>query len=68
MDELEERSYELTSTETIIYCKAFEDNYGALEIARIPNMCQRTKAINVIYHHLGVCAPRHDQNIPHFHP
>ena len=51
MDELKDRGYDLISTEPIVYCKAFEDNSGALEIARIPKMRTRTKAINVIYHH-----------------
>lgn len=34
-----------------IYCKAFEDNAGALELARIPKIRPRTKHINVCYHH-----------------
>ena len=51
MDELKDRGYDLISTEPIVYCKAFEDNSGALEIARLPKMRPRTKAINVIYHH-----------------
>ena len=51
MDELKDGGYDLISTEPIVYCKAFEDNYGALEIARLPKMLPRTKAINVIYHH-----------------
>ena len=51
MDELKDRGYELISTEPKVYCKAFEDNSGALKIARLPKMRPRTKAINVIYHH-----------------
>jgi hypothetical protein len=34
-----------------IYCKAFEDNSGALEIAKAPKLWPRTKHINIIYHH-----------------
>ena len=34
-----------------IYCKAFEDNSGALEMARTPKMRPRTKFMNVKYHH-----------------
>ena len=30
MDELKDRGYDLISTEPIVYCKAFEDNSGAL--------------------------------------
>ena len=50
MDELKDRGYDLISTEPIVYCKAFEDNSGALEIARLPKMRPHTKAINAIYH------------------
>jgi hypothetical protein len=34
-----------------IYCKVFEDNSGALELARLPKFHPRTKHINVCYHH-----------------
>jgi hypothetical protein len=35
----------------IVRCKAFEDNSGALELARLPKMRPRTRHINVKYHH-----------------
>ena len=34
-----------------IYCKAFEDNMGAIELAKTPKMRPRTKHINLVYHH-----------------
>jgi hypothetical protein len=34
-----------------VYCKAFEDNSGALEIARTHKMRPRTKHNNLVYHH-----------------
>jgi hypothetical protein len=34
-----------------IHCKAFEDNSGALEIAKTPKMRPRTKHLNIKYHH-----------------
>jgi Reverse transcriptase (RNA-dependent DNA polymerase) len=34
-----------------IHCKAFEDNSGALEMARTPKMRPRTKHMNIKYHH-----------------
>ena len=34
-----------------VYCKAFEDNSGAYELARVPKMRPRTKHINQKYHH-----------------
>ena len=51
MEYLKERVYDLISDNTIVYCKVFEDNSGALEIARLPKMRPHTKSINVIYHH-----------------
>jgi hypothetical protein len=35
----------------IIRCRVFEDNAGALELARVPKMRPRTKHLNVKYHH-----------------
>ncbi len=34
-----------------IYCKVFEDNSGALELAQLPQLHLCTKHINVCYHH-----------------
>ena len=34
-----------------IHCTVFEDNSGALELARLPKMRPRTKHINQSYHH-----------------
>ncbi len=34
-----------------VYCRAFEGNSGALEMARLPKMRPRTKHINISYHH-----------------
>ena len=34
-----------------IYCRCFEDNVGALELANTPKMRPRTKHINLVYHH-----------------
>ena len=34
-----------------VTCKVFEDNEGALELARFPKLRPRTKHINQIYHH-----------------
>ena len=52
MDELKDRGYDLIITNPIFYCNEFEDKSVALEITRLPNMCLRTKASNVIYQHL----------------
>jgi hypothetical protein len=34
-----------------VYCKAFEDNSGALELAKAQRMTPRSKHINIVYHH-----------------
>jgi hypothetical protein len=34
-----------------IHCKVFEDNEGAIEIAKVPKMRPRTKHLNIKYHH-----------------
>ncbi|KAL7475666.1 hypothetical protein ACHAW6_001577 [Cyclotella cf. meneghiniana] len=37
--------------EPYVYCKVFEDNSGALELARLPRLCPHTKHINICCHH-----------------
>ena len=39
------------SDEPRVYCKAFEDNAGALKLTQLPMLHPRTKHINIIYHH-----------------
>ena len=34
-----------------VHCKVFEDNSGAIEIARLPKIRPRTKHLNIKYHH-----------------
>jgi hypothetical protein len=34
-----------------IYCTLFEDNSGAIELAKVPKMRPRAKHINPKYHH-----------------
>ena len=51
LDEIKSRNFQVICTHPIVYCKVFEDNSGALELARLPKLCPRTKHINVCYHH-----------------
>jgi hypothetical protein len=51
LQEMRERHFKVICTEPYVYCKVFEDNSGALELARLPKLCPRTKQINVCYHH-----------------
>jgi hypothetical protein len=49
--ELEGVGFAIKSDPPRVYCEAFEDNEGALEMARSPKMRPRTKHINIKYHH-----------------
>jgi hypothetical protein len=49
--EMKERNIPVICTKPYVYCKVFEDNSGALELARLPKLCPRTKHINVCSHH-----------------
>ncbi len=51
LEEAREKGIPIESGPPIVRCKAFEDNSGALELARLPKMRPRTKHINVKYHH-----------------
>ncbi len=48
---MKEHNIPVICTKPYVYCKVFEDNSGALELARLPKLCPRTKHINVCYHH-----------------
>jgi hypothetical protein len=48
---MREQDFKVLCTKPYVYCKVFEDNSGALELARLPKLCPRTKHINVCYHH-----------------
>jgi hypothetical protein len=51
LQEMREQDFKVLCNEPHVYCKVFEDNSGALELARLPKLCPRTKHINVCYHH-----------------
>ncbi len=51
VQEICKKGFQVICTKPYIYCKVFEDNSGALELARLPKLCPRTKHINVCYHH-----------------
>ncbi|KAL7482261.1 hypothetical protein ACHAW6_008898 [Cyclotella cf. meneghiniana] len=50
--EMREHKFDIINTQPYVYCKVCEDNSGALEQARLPRLCPRTKHINIYYHHL----------------
>ncbi len=47
---MREQDYQDICT-THIYCEVFENNSGALELARLLKLRPRTKHINICYHH-----------------
>ncbi len=51
MSEFQARNFKVICTKPQVYCKVFEDNSGALELARLPKLRPRTKHINICYHH-----------------
>jgi hypothetical protein len=51
LQEMREQDFKVLCTKPYVYCKVFEDNSGALEMARLPKLHPRTKHINVCYHH-----------------
>jgi hypothetical protein len=51
LQEMREQEFQVICNEPYVYCKVFEDNSGALELARLSKLHPRTKHINVCYHH-----------------
>ena len=49
--EVQSQGFFVSNTKPTVHCKIFEDNSGALEIARVPKMRSQTKHINLKYHH-----------------
>ncbi len=48
----------------VVYCCGFEDNLGALEVARLPKVHTKVKYINIAYHHF--CEHMHTGGIQIF--
>ena len=49
--EVAAKGFQVICIAPVVHCKVFEDNAGALELARLPKLRPRTKHINVCYHH-----------------
>ena len=52
LQEMREQDFKVLCIEPYVYCTVFEDNSGALELARLPKLCPSTEHINVCYHHM----------------
>ena len=53
MEHLEqlEKTLNIESKGPSVKCKVFKDNNGAIELAKSPKICTRTKHIALKYHH-----------------
>ena len=51
MKEMRKLNFEISRTKPTIHCKVFEDNSGALEMAKNHKYRPRTKHLNIKYHH-----------------
>jgi hypothetical protein len=51
LQEMKELKYDIGITKPKVHCKVFEDNSGALEMAKVHKFRPRTKHINIKYHH-----------------
>jgi hypothetical protein len=49
--ELAKAEFLLTVHQVQVHCTVFEDNMGAIEMAKVPKMRPRTKHMNIKYHH-----------------
>ena len=51
LDEMNSMKIPVIASTNKVYCRVFEDNSGALEMAKVHKYRPRTKHINVKYHH-----------------
>ena len=51
VQEMSNLGYDVRATTPTVHCTLFEDNSGALTLAKAPAMRPRTKHINMKYHH-----------------
>lgn len=51
LKELYSKVFSFNSKLPEVHCKIFEDNDGAIEMARLPKMRPRSKHMNIKYHH-----------------
>ena len=51
LEEFKSKRIDTVSKALIVFCKAFEDNLGALELVKSPKRTPRVKYINASYHH-----------------
>ncbi len=57
IQEMKDRHIPVICSKPYVYCNVFEDNAGAMELARLPKLHPHTKHINVCYHHFREHVP-----------
>ena len=60
LNEMKELGFQVLHKSPKVHCKLFEDNSGALAIAKFPKVRPRTKHINVKYFHFVEYTTRED--------
>ena len=61
--ELKKRIPTFKALAPLVRCTAFEDNTGAIELAKAPRLRPRTKHINIKYHHFRDAADQGEIHI-----
>ena len=51
LDNFKYRDFALPTSVPQVYCKAFEENSGALDMDRLPKRRPRTRHVNLSFHH-----------------
>jgi Reverse transcriptase (RNA-dependent DNA polymerase) len=63
--EMKKRGYPIVTTQARVHCRVFEDNSGALEMAKVHKYRPRTKHLNVKLHHFRDYVERKEISIHH---
>jgi hypothetical protein len=58
LDELKLHNFALNTSIPTVHCKVFEDNKGAIEMARLPKMRPRTKHLNTSTQYLRLISSK----------
>ena len=67
LKEMKRHGFPVTADGAEMHCRVFEDNSGALEIARIPKYRPRTKHLNCRLHHFRGYVERKEISIHKIH-
>jgi hypothetical protein len=51
LEDAQKKGIKINAKPCKVHCKIFEDNEGAIEIAKVPKMRPSTKHLNIKYHH-----------------